>query len=1447
MADTEHEELHGEGGETVLFPLDGRQRIITETEVPPAEPHPESIQTPLKPEVSQQETAEVALQGLGEPLTPEAREAATVKAAGEMTPQQLQSWADRLGREPDAALQRELAEKQVAFTAKDTERAAVMKALEPALPDVPQAILHVNPEAQSTAEPAPTETMTGPAERSKWDVGGRPLWELSADEMNASSEAMRGEDINTLADIFGDREIATKYERLAASNSDRAYEASQRIYDAASPEQQSRLDKWEMGDGSGALSPADIRDYAKAIGRIDDESPESLANSLKYALTAVGDKTNPAEMSGQEMDGYLQLKRGFEIAKERGWDTAAISKQAIEAAAARFTDKNDAAYMLSRFLKDVQSGHVPEVPKLKAPEAPAVESPLTEKFRTELSADHEGAVARYAALSDEKIADTQGDKILNVDMARELSPEYAANRTLSAEVHEPASEFTKKMYAERLAEEPKAGQAPFVMFTAGGTGAGKTSAINASPEIKALADKAQIVYDTNMNNEASASQKIDQALDAGKDVHINYVYRDPVEALTRGALPRAQRMGRTVPLENHAETHTGSFETISKLQEKYKDDPRVHFSIIDNSRGEGEAKPSSLEELRDKRYNVPVQELQSALDREKAAGRISEATYQGTRAKIARSPEETGRNASADGQGALRQPQPQRAEERPLIPDVPQGIGELHVNPSGESTAGAAAASNPTLRGEAIARGAETLAGTIGKVSPGARLMTSPSLETRKLIQELANIPETLTKNYEGVKTASPIERELWKYDGVHHTGMQARGEAYRTYRERIAGEGGRPMVRGEFNQEISKAMRRNDMHEVPEVAKAAKDTRRIEFDPLKDRAMKLGLLPEDVKAKGADSYLMRQYDTQKIKSNLSDWLQRLRQGFQAQGVDAAEAADIAHQASRNVLGAERGTMDWKVLDGIAPKSGQLKERTLNLPDTLLEPYLNNDIDHVAHSYQRSLAPEVEMTERFGSRDMKDQISAVHDDYARMITRAPDDKAKQTLMDRMQHDLRDLNAVRDRLYGIYGQPKDPGHFAVRAGRMLRTVNALRLLGAATLAHFPDMANVMMRFGLPQTFSAIGKVLTSPEAMSLTRAQAKRMGAGLDMAMNATASMLGDYATHSQYAEQRVGQYLARKFTILTGETPLITAVQQLTSTMAQDQLIRSAQKVVQGTAVDKNVLARLASAGIDHDMLTRIAEQHEQFGAKVNGLHFGMSDQWTDKAAASAFESAVLRDAHSVTLRPGVGDTPLFMSTEWGKALRQFTTFGYAAQRSVVNPLMQGLAHGDPRAAQAMFALAAMGTLSYVSKQTAAGQPIEDPGSARFALEVLDKSNLMGWTSDVIFPALWMAGFNNLSRWSDRDPTETIGGPVVGTVFSTYARQLPARFLAPLKNDIDPDAQEKGISRADLHFMRRLMPGQNLWYTRNAVNHLEDAMGDAFDLPGKSNKDRAEELASNTQ
>lgn len=250
------------------------------------------------------------------------------------------------------------------------------------------------------------------------------------------------------------------------------------------------------------------------------------------------------------------------------------------------------------------------------------------KLDKRIAGDFKGVAEEYASLKD-----SNGGQILNTDIARELSPEYRADRTRSADVHEAASAFVKKLYAEKLAKPTPKGKEPTVVFTGGGTGAGKSTGLKL---LGNEAKNAEIIYDTNMNKMESSVQKIEQALEAGREVMIVYTFRDPVEALTSGALKRAMRMeqemgtGRTVPLAEHAKTHIGAREVIDQLAAKYADDPRVAIKAIDNSLGEGSARVVPVAEIPTLEYNEIERRLQDATQEEHRAGRISDAVYRGT-------------------------------------------------------------------------------------------------------------------------------------------------------------------------------------------------------------------------------------------------------------------------------------------------------------------------------------------------------------------------------------------------------------------------------------------------------------------------------------------------------------------------------------------------------------------------------------------------------------------------------------------------------------------------------------------------------------------------------------------------------------------------------------------------------------------------------------------------
>lgn len=287
-----------------------------------------------------------------------------------------------------------------------------------------------------------------------------------------------------------------------------------------------------------------------------------------------------------------------------------------------FTDNGHVAESVD--LARLVAGEEPTDVPYAEPRPVLTDTQIEERFRARLT-DKPAAMTEYAALEG-----SDNGRILNTDLARELSPDYVADRTRSAAVHEPASALVKEMYAQKLAEDPAAGQDPLVVFSAGGTGAGKSVGLNAALEANPDLQRAQIVYDTNLNRLESATQKIDQALAAGKRVHVIYTARDPVTALTQGALPRAMRMGRTVPLVEHAKTHVGAAEAIGAIAEHYKDDQRVTVTAVDNTGARGEQRIIPVSKVAKLDYNATHEALSAALEAEFAAGRISDPVYQGT-------------------------------------------------------------------------------------------------------------------------------------------------------------------------------------------------------------------------------------------------------------------------------------------------------------------------------------------------------------------------------------------------------------------------------------------------------------------------------------------------------------------------------------------------------------------------------------------------------------------------------------------------------------------------------------------------------------------------------------------------------------------------------------------------------------------------------------------------
>jgi hypothetical protein len=123
------------------------------------------------------------------------------------------------------------------------------------------------------------------------------------------------------------------------------------------------------------------------------------------------------------------------------------------------------------------------------------------------------------------------------------------------------------------------------------SGAGKSSAV--SGVLPHVEDDAAAILDGNLSKISTAEERIKEALDAGKDPIIVYVWRDPVDAWVNGVVKRmksnAEEGGRVVPMSEALKNGPGSLATVrAAISKGAKFNEDVY--IVDNSLGAKNAK-----------------------------------------------------------------------------------------------------------------------------------------------------------------------------------------------------------------------------------------------------------------------------------------------------------------------------------------------------------------------------------------------------------------------------------------------------------------------------------------------------------------------------------------------------------------------------------------------------------------------------------------------------------------------------------------------------------------------------------------------------------------------------------------------------------------------------------------------------------------------------------------
>lgn len=531
------------------------------------------------------------------------------------------------------------------------------------------------------------------------------------------------------------------------------------------------------------------------------------------------------------------------------------------------------------------------------------------------------------------------------------------------------------------------------------------------------------------------------------------------------------------------------------------------------------------------------------------------------------------------------------------------------------------------------------------------------------------------------------------------------------------------------------------------------------------------------------------------------------------------EAEDAADEIVNKIIGAPSGLVPAQLIpEKIIGRAGFTKSRSLLIPDERIEDFLESDINHVMESYLRQVGPEIELTAQFGSKDMGEQIRQVSEEYTQLIRDAKTGKERARLEKQRDADLRDIEAMRDRLIGTYGAPKDPRSFFVRAGRVARNVNFLRLLGGMTISAATDLMRPVMQHGLSKSLRPMGAMLRNMAAVKVATKDLREMAVGLDYVLSTRTKAIADltdpYSRRS--ALERGLNWGTQKFGNWTLMNQWNSALKSWSGLIVQSRILDNAQLLAAGKEVPKKEIRKLAQIGIDQSMLQRIGEQYAKHGEDMDGLLTGHSHMWDDRAVREAFQSAVLKDVDSTVVTPGVGDTPLMMSNEVGKMILQFKTFIFAQHNRVV---ASGIQQGD-----ASFYLGAMGTIAlgamvYVMKQKLSGRDI-DYSPNNLVKEGIDRAGMIGWLSEPLnavenisggrFGLGAMFGAPPVSRFQSRNAIGALLGP-------TFDMAGDGAVIANgvLNGEFD-DKQT--------HAVRKLLPYQNLFYISPLLNGVEEQL-----------------------
>lgn len=570
------------------------------------------------------------------------------------------------------------------------------------------------------------------------------------------------------------------------------------------------------------------------------------------------------------------------------------------------------------------------------------------------------------------------------------------------------------------------------------------------------------------------------------------------------------------------------------------------------------------------------------------------------------------------------------------------------------------------------------------------------------------------------------------------------------------------------------------------------------------------------------------------------------QQGLRAEASNA-ELLENARRTAQRIESSPAGRLSYDNAEASSGQgkrknqpglSGRFKSRRLDIPDSEIEDFLEDDLEMTLRSAARSMIPDIELTRKFGSVHMEPQMKAVADAYEELIA-AVDPKAKNAEAERKRlaqerdRAMADILGVRDRLRGTYGLPEDPGALGYRAIQTVKSINHLRLMGGVTLSSFPDVARTMLSNGFGNFAGvALDAFTGNLSRLKLAADEVKLAGPGWEMVNDtrtmALADLFDDYGRHSK-AERAINAARSN-----FGQLSLMAPWNWVNKTVAgittQNRILRGAGALLDGK-ISKKDAAFMARLGISEDDAREIGKLFREHGGETRGVAWANTSAWGDRRLADTFHNAMRAEIDRVIVTPGQ-EKPLVASTPGGSLILQFQSYNFAATQRVTLAMAQGMAMGDASAFMTLATQISLGMVVAKIKMAQAGRGDEtlDWTARRWLAEGIDRSGVIGVLTYVnLLSEKATAGKIGLSGLAGKEPLSRY-----------YTRNAIGAFLGPsfgaasdLLSVSSGFFQDGGLKEGDVAALRRLLPYQNLFYLKGLFDRMESLLGGEGASPGE--------------